>query len=209
LTNTSFSLLSSIMRIQYFLSILLAGFILSGCPNGNERALSKVKTNRMNFPDPAKRTHDGISFDLSELFTDSYYSDYVLQKTATTKAIMEMNVHFSVETFGEYDIKKFRFISQSEEPDLELVHKYYISKRLQSLEEYSTSIRKKVPEKVGFPGYVQVIEGGSTYDSQLSTYMTASVKIDEKIFVFQLIGPSKHMGYFYDDFLGILRSIEK
>jgi len=197
------------MKFLRPLFLLPLALLLTACLSSNEHALSKVRSNKMNFPDPVQRTHDGVSFKLSELFTDSYYTEFVIQQNATTKSINEMNLHFSVETFKRNDISSIRFIDESKDSDLELIHEHYVQIRRTSLEEFTSSIRKKVPKSVGFPGYITVIEGGSAFDSKTSTYMTASIEIDKKIYVFQLIGPSNHMGYFYDDFMLILSSIEK
>ncbi len=195
-----------VFHFSFFAGLLL---ILTACPSSSEPGLSKVESNGMDFPDPEQRSHDGITFKLSELFKDSYYTDYVIQNDATTKSIYDMHIHFSVETFDKKDIESMEFMTESDKGNLEMIHEFYIQSRLASLEENSVSIRKKVPKNVGFPGYIQVVEGGSSLDEKWASYFTSSVEIDGKIFVFQLVGPKDHMGYFYDDFLDILKSIEK
>lgn len=182
---------------------------LTACPASKEPALSKVESNGMNFPELEQRSHDGIEYKLSSLFQDSYFSEFVIQDKATTKSIYDMHIHFSVETFNKSDIESMEFMTESDKGNLEMIHDYYIQSRLASLEENSVSIRKKVPKKVGFPGYIQVVEGGSSLDEKWASYFTSSVEIDGKIYVFQLVGPKDHMGYFYDDFINILKSIEK
>jgi hypothetical protein len=197
------------MKALHFFCLTGILLILTACPSTSEPGLSKVESNRMDFPDPEQRSHDGITFKLSELFKDSYYTDYVIQDNATTKSIYDMHIHFSVETFEKKDIESMEFMTESDKGNLEMIHEFYIQSRLASLEENSVSIRKKVPKNVGFPGYIQVVEGGSSLDEKWASYFTSSVEIDGKIFVFQLVGPKDHMGYFYDDFLEILKSIEK
>lgn len=197
------------MKALHFFCLTGILLILTACPSTSEPGLSKVESNGMDFPDPEQRSHDGITFKLSELFKDSYYTDYVIQDNATTKSIYDMHIHFSVETFEKKDIESMEFMTESDKGNLEMIHEFYIQSRLASLEENSVSIRKKVPKNVGFPGYIQVVEGGSSLDEKWASYFTSSVEIDGKIFVFQLVGPKDHMGYFYDDFLEILKSIEK
>jgi hypothetical protein len=194
--------------IQFFLLVILIS-ILTACPGSTVPSLSKIESNGMNFPDLEQRVHDGIKFKLSSLFKDAYYSEFVIQKNATTKAIYDIQMHFSVETFKKQDIESMEFMTDSKKNNLSLIHDYYIQSRLASLEENSISIRKKVPKEVGFPGYIQVVEGGSSFDDKWASYFTSSIEIDGEIFVFQLIGPKDNMGYFYDDFLRILKSIEK
>jgi hypothetical protein len=133
----------------------------------------------------------------------------VIQNDATTKSIYDMHIHFSVETFDKGDIESMEFMTESKKKNLEMIHDYYVQSRLASLEENSVSIRKKVPKEVGFPGFIQVVEGGSSLDEKWASYFTSSIEIDQKIYVFQLVGPKDHMGYFYDDFIAILKSIEK
>lgn len=197
------------MKIVQLFGLAFLLPLLTACPSSSEPSLSKVESNGMNFPDLKQRSHDGIRYKLSDLFMDSYFSDFVIQKKATTKSIYDMHIHFSVETFTKKDIESMAFMTDSKKNNLELIHDYYIQSRLSSLEENSVSIRKKVPKEVGFPGFIQVVEGGSSLDEKWATYLTSSVEIDNQVFVFQLIGPKDNMGYFYDDFIRILKSIEK
>jgi hypothetical protein len=164
----------------------------------------------MDFPNLEKRNHKGINFQLSALFKDAY-DDYFLLKPdgAYNKEIMDMNVRFCIETFTDLDVAAMEFIEGRGKKPLDLAHENYINRRLKSLEERLLSTRKPLPKKIGFNGYIQVIEGGSSLDDKLSTYMIATVEIDKQFHVFQLIGPKDHMGYFYDDFNTILQSIEK
>ena len=197
------------MKSWKFALFFFLVWILSACPGSSEPSLKKVQNNRMDFPDLEKRSHKGIHYQLSSLFKDSYYTDFVVQNNATTKSIFDMHIHFSVETFDKKEIESIRFEQDTEEDDLNTVHNYYIRKRLLSLEENSLSLKKKLPKNVGFSGFIQVVEGGSILDEKWASYFTASVKVDENVHVFQLIGPKDHMGHFYDDFLSILYSIEK
>lgn len=164
----------------------------------------------MDLPNPIKETHDGITFQLSSLFTYSYNTDFVIQDYATTRVIYDIDVNFSVETFSERDASVIRFAFEDEDAnldDLSTVHKYYIFKRAESVYEPFVSERKRLSEKSGLDGYVQVVEGKSyDYDEPL-TYFLASLKVDDKVYVFQLIGKSGNMDYLYDDFLTILNSV--
>lgn len=185
-------------------------FLMTACPTSNRQSLPSVFANKMDFPNLEKRSHEGINFQLSALFKDAY-DDYFLLKPdgAYNKEIMDMNVRFCIETFTNIDAASMEFIQGEGKEALELVHENYINQRLKSLEERLLSTKKALPKKVGFKGFIQVIEGGSSLDQKLTTYIIATLEIDKQFHVFQLIGPKNHMGYFYDDFNTLLLSIEK
>lgn len=197
------------MKILIQALIIFILSVAANCSGTYSPSIKKIQQNKMDFPDPEKRMHSGFSFELSKLFTDSYTSNFVLQKQATTKSISDINIFFSVETFDKSAIDRVRFAKETNDSDLELIHNYYLGIRMNSLYEKSLSTRKNLPKKVGFKGYTQQVIGRTQYDEKKTTYLTASVQIDQQIHVFQLIGPSENMGYFYDDFIRILESIEK
>jgi hypothetical protein len=184
--------------------------LLTACPGNYEPSSRIIRKNNMDLPDLEKRAHDGISFKLSSLFEDSYYSDYILSKNATTKTIMDLHLHFSVETFTSSDLETLRFLGESNQNDgLLTIHEHYIDTRMASLDQRKRSVRKKVSKKVGFPGYTTVIDGKNEYDEKLATYFISTIEIDGKYHVFQMIGNQDKMGYFFDDYREILNSIEK
>jgi len=80
---------------------------------------------------------------------------------------------------------------------------------VESLDIHTISTRKKLEGKANFPGYIQHVIGRGKYETKNMLYMISTVEIDGSYHVFQLIGPKDNMGYFHDDFLKILNSIEK
>lgn len=185
-------------------------FLMTACPTSNKQSLPSVFANKMDFPNLEKRSHAGIDFQLSALFKDAFENYFLLKPDgAYNKEIMDMNVRFCIETFTSIDAASMEFIQGEGKTPLESVHENYINRRLKSLEERLLSTRKPLSKKIGFNGFIQVIEGGSSIDDKLSTYMIATLEIDNQYHVIQLIGPKDHMGYFYDDFNTILESIEK
>lgn len=193
------------------LIIFPMSLVLTACQGSYEPPSRVIRNNNMNLPDLQKREYNGISYTLSGLFEDAYYSDYVLQKNATTKAIMDLHLHFSVETFTLSDLETLRFLANNNthKDGLINIHEHYIDTRMASLDQRKRSIRKKVSKKVGFPGYTTVIDGKNEYDEKYATYFISTIGIDDKYYVFQMIGNQDKMGYFYDDYLEILNSIEK
>lgn len=197
------------MKFIYFIPLV---FLLFACPSGgNQNATRLVKANKMDFPDLEKTEFDNVSFKLSKLFENGFYSpNLTIQDKNFERSILQMSIYFSVESFDQNYISSLKFLEGDSLSDLEVMHNYYIKKRASSLNDQLTSVRKTIPKGVGFKGYQQFVEGSSYSSSRTpNMYMIASVEIDNKIFVFQLIGPQKNMGYFYDDFLKILNSIEK
>jgi hypothetical protein len=185
--------------------------ILAGCPTTQrENAIQKTQQNKFNFPDEELRSYKTIEFKLSRFFEDSYYTEYVIKSDAMTKSIPEMNIHFSIEEFDQNDIDTYRFLRDKEGDEIEIVHDFYINSRLRSLTEGRKSIRKKLSSKVGFKGFTQNIDGGLGDDETTwSSYFLASVLIDGKVYIFQMIGRKDVMKNFYDDFLKVIESIEK
>lgn len=169
----------------------------------------KLQKNNMDLPDPRPHFFNGIRYELSSLFYSHYDDDYVISDNYDISRNAELQLYFSVEFFSKSDAEEFQF--QFEEGDsisyLDAVHDHYAVKRNASLEEASVSIKKSVPESVGFPGVMQTISG-STYSSLTpNTYMFATLEIENEYVVVQLIGKKDNMGYLYDDFIDILSSI--
>jgi hypothetical protein len=183
--------------------------VAANCSGNQTPSLKELEKSKMNFPDLEKRAHETFTYQLSRLFTDAYSSHFVLQKNSTTKSIHDLNIYFSIETFGKNDLETIRFLNESKKGDLELIHDHYIGMRLGSLDIKTISTRKKLMGKAHFPGYIQHVIGKGKYETKNMIYMISTVEIDESFHVFQLIGPNDNMGYFYDDFLRILNSIEK
>lgn len=121
-----------------------------------------------------------------------------------------MNLYFSIERFSEMEAEGIRYRFDNDEISLlDAVHDNYAIKRNASLEEATISIKKSVPESVGFPGVMQTISGENYSGLPANTYFMASLEINDDIYVVQLIGKEENMGYLYDDFIEIISSISK
>lgn len=174
-----------------------------------EDASTKLSKNGMDLPNPVKSYHKGIRFKISELFSDGYDKNFVLKDDALTKAIYEIGLNFSVESFSKSEAAVFQYAFTEQRDPLNAVHDQYIVKRQNSLHDQYTSIKKAVPTTVGFDGIIQIIQG-SRYDKETaSSYFMATLQIGENYYVFQLIGKKENMVYLYDDFIEILKSVEK
>lgn len=163
----------------------------------------------MDFPDLEKAYYNGIYYKISKLFSNDYNDNYVIQDNAKTKAIYSMDLNFSVEMFDEAEAELLQFGFEEDISKIDAVHDNYVIRRANTLEEPSVSIKKETPKSVGFHGYIQVVEGTSSYYDEPASYFTATLEIDNEFYVFQLIGKKENMGYLYDDFIDLLSSVEK
>lgn len=163
----------------------------------------------MDLPDSRINYYNGIRFKMSNLFVDSYNKDFVIKDDALTKVIFDLDLNLSVEVFDENDATAIQFAFSEDVNLLNAVHDHYSFKRQKSLHEHFTSIKKAVPKEVGFNGVIQTIEGQNYTDEERLMYLMSTIEIRNKFYVFQLIGKKDNMGYLYDDFLTILKSIEK
>ena len=200
------------VEVKIYTIIILLGVtvISTACPGPRfETNKKKLQDNNMDFPDLRKTYYNGIHFLLPSMFTQDYNTNYVLTDNAETNVIYDLDVNFSVESFTKSDAELIQYAFDEKIDALNAVHDNYILRRQESLNEYSSSIKKEVPKAVGFPGYTQVVHGGIYDDGVESTYFTATIEINDIYFVFQMIGKKENMGYLYDDFIDILASLEK
>lgn len=204
------------MKFQIISSLVLAALVLTGCPGNREEPIDPYKTNLeriqendMDFPDNRRYYFSGVRYRLSELFRRSYRDDFVLAEDYEVRWISDLNLYFSIERFSESEAMEIMYRFDNDDiPLLDAVHDNYAIKRNASLEEATISIKKSVPESVGFPGVMQTIIGKNYQSQPANTYFLASLEIDGEIFVVQLIGKEENMGYLHDDFIDIISSIE-
>jgi len=201
------------VEVKVYSSIALIGVLIlcAACPPSRSHSvLNELQGNNMDFTNLEREYYKGITFMLSDMFGYDYDDDYVLTDEAETKAISEIDVNFSVEVFDEHEAELIQYTFDDEIDPLDAVHDNYIIKRQESLYETSSSIKKEVPKSVGYQGYIQVVHGSAySFDTDDgSSYFTATLDINGRFFVFQLIGTKKNMGYLYDDFIDLLSSVE-
>lgn len=183
-------------------------WLFTACPGNTYKSdLQQVQENNMNFPDLKKKYYDGISFKLSRLFNKSYATEYTLQDNSDVYEVYDMNVVFSIEKFSSYDAELIAFSFDDKIDLLDAVHDNYLIKRVESLDVAEHSIKKSLPETVKYPGVYQIIHGSTSYYDDQSTYMMATLEINDNYYVVHLIGKKDNMGYLYDDFKDILNSL--
>lgn len=190
-------------------SLLLSTVVIcTACPPRKyTNDLTKIQNNNMDLPDPERNYFEGITYQLSNLFVEDYDEEYVISNVAETKVIYDVDLNFSVEVFEKVDAETMQYSFDDEIDLLNAVHDHYIIRRQKSLFESKVSIKKPLPEEIGYNGLIQVVEGGQ-YEYDGSSYFTATLEISDRYFVFQLIGVKENMGYLYDDFIDILASVQ-
>ncbi|PWL30392.1 MAG: hypothetical protein DCO96_05265 [Fluviicola sp. XM-24bin1] len=205
------------VKFQLIFSLVLASLVLTGCPDkeGEEfdpavlmTDLEKIQANNMDLPNSQRYTFGGIRYRLSELFRRTYKHDFVLADEYEVRVINQLNLYFSIERFSEYEAEGILYQFDNDEMSLlDAVHDNYAIKRNASLEKATISIKKAVPESVGYPGVMQTISGKNYSRRAGNTYFMATLDINGDIYVAQLIGKEENMGYLYDDFIDIISSI--
>jgi len=161
----------------------------------------------MNFPGLSEIYFEGIKFKLSSIFDNAYNDRYVLSSTSESYIVYDMNLHFSVEKFNQDEIESIKFSFEEEISSLNAIHDNYILKRKSSLSNGRSSTKTKIGNLSPYDGWIQIVQGTVSTEDSNALYFTATIEIEEDIFVFQLIGKEENMGYFYDDFLELIKSI--
>lgn len=199
------------MNLKVFISLASVVVITTACPGSgyNNNDLKALQKNGMDFPDLRKMYYNGIHFMISDMFVNDYADNYTLMDNAETRIVYALDLNFSVETFTKRDVEAIQYAFDTEISGLDAVHDNYIIKRKKSLFDPSASIKKPTPKSVKYPGYIQVVSGSPYSNENPSAYFMATLEIDNDIFVFQMIGTHKNMGYLYDDFIDLLSSVEK
>ena len=203
------------MKIQVIFSLILVSLVLTACPKEEpEQAqvpltdLERIQLNNMDLPDERRHFFSGIRYRLSELFQRSNDDYFVLAEDYDVKLIYDLRLYFSIERFSEAEAIGIRYSFDYDSISLlNAVHDNYAIKRNASLEEATVSIKKAVPESVGFEGVMQTISGKNYFGNPANTYFMASLNVNNDIYVVQLIGKEENMGYLYDDFIKIISSI--
>lgn len=187
-----------------FLPLLV---LLTACPPTKFKTdLDKVKDNNMDLPDLREQYYEGLRFKLSDLFVDDYNDDYVIQDDALTRVIYDMDLNFSIEVFTKEEAELIQFTFDEEITALDAVHDNYVYKRMETLNDGFSSI-KKMEKKCKYPCLTQVLHGKSSMFNEVSTYFMATVEANDRYYVIHMIGVERNMGYMHDDFNAILASI--
>lgn len=204
------------MKNTVIFSLILSSLVLTGCPSERDEEamylsdLDRLQKNDMDFPDMQRFNFEGIRYRMSAMFYYSSFDDFVLADDYDVKVNHELNLYFSIEKFSSSDAESIRYQFDDEEISLlDAVHDNYAIKRNSTLEEATISIKKTVPESVGFPGVIQTISGVNYEGIPANTYFFSSLDIDGEIYVIQLVGKEENMGYLYDDFLEIISSVTR
>lgn len=197
------------VNIKIIIAVCAGLFMLTACPEITYKSpLELIQENNMDLPEPIVFYHKGLNFKLSNLFEKSSNRNMVIQNDAAVRIISQLSLYFTVESFSQSEADDYAYSFNTEIDPLDAIHDVYSEKRLKTFDEYTISIKKAVPAPIKYPGYIQVLSG-SQYENDLpTTYFMATIQVENKYFVFQLIGKEDNMGYLHDDFIEILSSIK-
>ena len=200
------------MKMHTLLLFILMLFIITACPGSRVKSNKKIlQENNMNFPGIEETSFENITHMLPEMFTDAYDSYYLISDKYDSYICYDLSLRLSVELFDNDQIETIQYTFDYETTPLNAVHDNYIIQRQNSLTDFSTSIKKEIPDSINQIGFTQIIHEEITeeteYESKESTYFLATLDIDDEIYVFQMIGKRANMGYLYDDFLRIIASV--
>jgi len=179
------------------------------CTPRTKSNLKKLQENDMNFPDLERINFEDISFLIPDFFENSGSERNTISEFSQTFTSYDLNLEFTAELFSQSSIDILKYTSDNYKDNLPTVHENHILIRKNSLNEFTTSIKKKIPAKIGRDGLIQVIHGNTYMEGEDTSYFIATLEIDGESYVFQLIGKRENMGYLYDDFITILASIEE
>tara|TARA_B110000285_G_scaffold132218_2_gene148420 strand:- start:2358 stop:2960 length:603 start_codon:yes stop_codon:yes gene_type:complete len=197
--------------MKIFFTFIVLGFLLAtpSCRSNYKSDIEKLQDNDMNFPNLTKYQFEDISYLRPELLEEkSYNDDNTISELSESYTNYDLSISFSTELFNASSIDVLQYSSDSDDDDLNTLHDHHIRMRENSLNEFTSSIKKKLPSKIGRQGYIQVIHGNTYNEGEDTSYFVATLEVNGECYVFQLIGIRSNMGYLYDDFLDILSSIE-
>ena len=196
------------MKMHTLLLFILMLFITTACPGSRVKSNKKIlQENNMNFPGIEETSFENITHILPEMFTDAYDSYYLISDKYDSYICYDLSVRLSVELFDTDQIETIQYTFDYETTPLNAVHDNYIIQRQNSLTDFSTSIKKEIPDSTNQIGFIQIIHEEPSEGRAESTYYLATLDIDDEIYVFQMIGKRANMGYLYDDFLRIIASV--
>lgn len=183
-------------------------FSLISCSSKRKSDIKKLQENKMDFHEMTRYNFEEISYMHPSFMESDVYSNNCLAELSESYISYDLDLEFSVELFSQSRVDVIKYSLDEQKDDLNAVHDYHIKARESSLNEFSTSIKKKLPSKLGRRGFIQIINGNTYDDGDDSSYFVSTVEINGKCYVFQLIGIRENMGYLYDDFMTIISSIE-
>jgi len=195
--------------------IILLLPLLTACPKEKEEERTDTakafRENGYNFPGYEKLTYKNIKLRIPTSFEYDYGSSYCYKVSALCRRDYALGIIFTVERFDEDDLESELMVDYMIEEDLlNGFHDAYVARRFESLYNGSVSFKKDIKKTVKFKGVIQTLSGNySEYADQELYYVTATLKVGEEYYVFQMISPKEMMNYVYDDFEHILETVRK
>jgi hypothetical protein len=205
-------------KMRTFISYLILGILLVACTKQpKESTFSKLKKSHFDFTEWKKVNYQDLSFSIPVAFKHGYEQEHLLAESAYLKSIPELGIHFSVESFSAENMEDVYFDPEDSVYQEALadgldstttIHHNYMLHRTESLKYYDYSLREIYTHKKKYPTLIQVVQGSANAYSEELFYVIASLKKEERYYIFQLVTNEEMCNYLYDDFLKILNSAD-
>jgi hypothetical protein len=189
--------------------------LLTACPKNKEEERTDTakafRENGYNFPGYKKITYKNIKLQVPTSFEFDYGTSYCYKQSALCRRDYALGVIFTAERFDEDDLESEMMMDYVIEEDLlNGFHNAYVDRRFESLYNGSISFKKDIKKTVKFKGVIQTLAGAdSEYSDRELRYVTATLKVEDEYYVFQMITSKEMMDYVYDDFEHILETVRK
>lgn len=196
------------MRIRLSL-LILASFVLTGCPDGMNRTKTEIEKNNLDLPNPVFVNKLGIRFGISEIFEENAYYSFTAKTDESVSFIAhDVSLHLGIDKYKPEEIQGIKYKEDSENlSDLDALRDYYADKRYSSLESAVVSEPIELFSRTGKKGWMQSVEETGNDEMYNLHYLIGTIAHKGNFYVFQFVAGKKNMPYLMDDFLEIIKSV--
>jgi hypothetical protein len=196
--------------IKWLFYTSLISIVLFACRvKNNHDPISDFTKNNFNLDQGKKFYFDNIHFKSSKYFEQLYYNHNItLHDKSFKRYIPDMHIYLTVEKFDEEELGWLEEI-YFEGDDLKNASTYFIEKKTYANTNSKFSVIDKLPFKSKYKGLFisNLDELNNNKDQNIN--FNAFVKIDKDLYLFQFITKLDNAKYLKDDFIQILKSINK
>ena len=83
------------MKIPALIALFATLVLCTACPGTQYKSdLDKILENKMDLPELERQYYKGLTYELSNLFTNDYDDSYVLGTDAETRVIYDIGLYF-------------------------------------------------------------------------------------------------------------------
>lgn len=197
------------MRFSLVILPLLL-LILTGCPGVDNKTKNAVEKNNMNLPNPKMERLFSVSYELSDVFSQTNYNDFTINyANSKSYSTSDSRIHFSIERFTDADFQTIQFLNEEKNQDNLIALRDYFSQMIQKQTYNVTSLSEPSESytRTKKKGWIQSIQQETNNDYAIA-YLIATIEYKGNYYIVQLISTKEIIPYLYDDFLKIVSSIK-